>query len=83
MLRFSAGREGGPNENAGEVEEYKAHRSKAIGKRTARQIKPATVNRELACLKAMFFHAIKNHPELQNPVSAVEFLERTTSNIEF
>jgi integrase len=56
------------------VEEYKAHRAKQSGKRTKRLIKPATVNRELACLKAMYFLALKDRHDFGNPVSDVAFL---------
>ena len=35
---------------------------------------PATVNRELACLKALFNHAIKSDLPVRNPVSRVGFL---------
>ena len=56
------------------VEEYKGHRGRQLGKRTKRQIKPATINRELACLKAMFNHALKERYDFRNPVSKVEFL---------
>jgi integrase len=50
------------------VEQFKAARSVAKGQRTKRLIKPATVNRELACLRAMFNHAIKADALLKNPV---------------
>src|SRR5262249_555230 len=36
--------------------------------------KPATVNRELACLKAMLNHALKERHDFRNPVSEVDFL---------
>ena len=57
-----------------DIEDYKAHRARAIGKRTGRTIRPATINRELACLKAMYFHALKTGHAFKNPVSDVEFL---------
>jgi integrase len=57
-----------------DLEDYKAHRSRAIGKNTRRTIRPVTVNRELACLKAMYFHAQKSGHAFKNPVSEVEFL---------
>ena len=37
-------------------------------------IKPATTNRELACLKAMFNHVLKERHDFKNPVSEIEFL---------
>jgi integrase len=57
-----------------DVEQFKQKRAGEKGKHTKRKLRPATVNRELACLRAMFNHAIKAHPDLRNPVSAVAFL---------
>jgi integrase len=57
-----------------DVESFKLHRSSQKGVRTQRRIKPATVNRELACLRAMFNHAIKGHAFLRNPVDGIKFL---------
>jgi site-specific recombinase XerD len=64
---------------AQEVEKFKTSRvaematvrGKAKDKRksTGVKVRPATVNRELACLRAMFNHTAKDHPELRNPVS--------------
>jgi hypothetical protein len=51
------------------IEDYKAYRSRQTGKKTRKPIKPATVNRELACLKSMFFHALKGGHDLKNPLS--------------
>ena len=56
------------------IEEYKGHRGRQSGKKTKRLIRPATINRELACLKAMYFHALKDRHDFGNPVSEVEFL---------
>ena len=61
-----------------EVERYKTSRSaeyKTVrGKDkkripTKQRLRPATVNRELACLRAMFNHAIKGNVPLRNPIS--------------
>ncbi|MDQ4121967.1 MAG: tyrosine-type recombinase/integrase [Acidobacteriota bacterium] len=41
---------------------------------TVKTIKPATVNRELACLKIIFNHFIKADVIVKNPVSYVKFL---------
>ena len=60
--------------SSADVELYKTQRSGATGKRTARPLRPATVNRELACLRAMYNHLAKAHPQLRNPVSKVKFL---------
>jgi site-specific recombinase XerD len=60
--------------NPDEVERFKATRSAEKGARTKRSLRPATVNRELACLKALFNFAIKADVVLRNPVSRVKFL---------
>jgi integrase len=67
-----------------DVEGFKAARAmesatakgKEKGKRksTGKRIRPATVNRELACLKALFNHALKSDFTFRNPVSRVDFL---------
>jgi integrase len=57
-----------------QIEEYKIWRARQKRKNTSRLLKPATVNRELACLKAMFNHALKNRCDFKNPVSEVAFL---------
>lgn len=57
-----------------DVERYKAERSAEKGTRTGRSLRPATVNRELACLKACFNLAIKADLVPRNPVSRVKFL---------
>jgi integrase len=56
------------------IEEYKTWRSAQKRKNTKRLLRPATVNRELACLKAMFNHALKERHDFRNPVSEVDFL---------
>jgi integrase len=43
-------------------------------------IKPATVNRELACLKIVFNHFIKQDVIAKNPVSRVKFLQENNEN---
>jgi integrase len=57
-----------------DVERFKTERSKQKGPRTKRQMPPATVNRELACLKALFNFVIKGDLILKNPVCRVKFL---------
>jgi len=37
-------------------------------------IRPATINRELARLKAMYFYVLKDRHDFRNPVSDVQFL---------
>jgi len=66
-----------------DVEKYKTLRLSQGGKRgagngkvmeTGQKLKPATVNRELACLKAMFNHFIKLDVIVKNPVTRVKLL---------
>ena len=57
-----------------DVERFKSLRAAEAGAHTKRRLRPATVNRELACLKALFNHAIKADANLRNPVSRVKFL---------
>jgi len=56
--------------------ECKTVKGKEAGTRkvTKTRIRPATLNRELACLKAVFNHAIKADLLFRNPVSKVDFL---------
>jgi integrase len=66
------------------VEAFKAARAlepatakgkeKGTRKSTGKRIRPATLNRELACLKALFNHALKSDFTFRNPVSRVDFL---------
>jgi integrase len=42
---------------------------------THKTIKPATVNRDLACLRAMINHFIRNDVLVKNPVSRVKFFK--------
>ena len=54
--------------------EFKTARSKRGRVQTKTRIRPATVNRELACLKALFSFFIKANVMAKNPVSRVKFL---------
>jgi integrase len=65
---------------ADEVERFKAERRSQFvtvrgqngqRKKTKKRIKPASINRELACLRAMFNHVIKGKVPVENPVSKV------------
>src|ERR1051326_1189298 len=49
-------------------------RSRKVKRVAPKRIRPATVNRELACLKAVFNHAIKADLVVKNPVKNVRFL---------
>ncbi len=60
------------------VEDYKQRRSAA--KHKGRRLRPATVNRELACMRAMFNHAIKKNPEIRNPISKVTGVKLLAEN---
>ena len=51
------------------LNQFKTVRSKEGRKATKEKIQPATVNRELACLRAMFNHVIKGDVPLKNPIS--------------
>jgi len=57
------------------VERFKLTRAAQNGSHTKRRLRPATVNRELACLKALFNYAIKGDANLHNPVTRVGFLD--------
>jgi|ERR1043165_644532 integrase len=57
-----------------DVENYKTARARAKGQKTGRRLRPATINRELACLKILFNREIKNDVLAKNPVSRVKFL---------
>jgi integrase len=57
------------------VERFKAKRAKQKSPHTERVVRPATVNRELACLKVLFNFIIKDNDTLRNPVSGVKFLD--------
>ncbi len=64
------------NEITGDVvEKFKAKRAVQKSPRTNRVVRPATVNRELACLKALFNYNIKDNDSLKNPVRGVNFLD--------
>ncbi len=54
--------------------EFKTARSKRGRVQTKKRIRPATVNRELACLKALFTFFTKADLVAKNPVSRVKFL---------
>jgi integrase len=60
--------------NSGSVEQYKSMRAAKVSRLTGRQLKPATVNRELAALRAIFNLAIKHKLVSENPVKGVRFL---------
>jgi integrase len=55
--------------------DYKTARASGKRKQTNKKLRPATVNRELACLKAMFNYVIKSDLPLRNPVSRVNYLK--------
>lgn len=57
-----------------DVQNFKVWRIKQKSPRTKRQLKPATVNRELACLKILLNRYVMNDALANNPVSRVKFL---------
>jgi integrase len=73
LLRFFASQEL-QAVNAGMVEQYKARRAVYVSPKTGKQLKPATVNRELAALRSIFNLAIKHGIVKENPVKGVGFL---------
>ena len=56
-----------------DVESYKTWRAAQKSPRTKRTLRPATTNRELACLKALFNYFIKGDLMIKNPVGKVKF----------
>jgi integrase len=52
---------------AEDVEKFKVKRSAEKGQKTERLLRPATVNRELACGKAMYNFVIKSGVRIENP----------------
>ena len=62
-----------------DVENYKQKRS-AAKRKDKQQLRPATVNRELACLRAMFNYAIKKSPEIRNPISKITGVKLLAEN---
>jgi integrase len=62
--------------NAALVESYKQTRLKEPSGRTPQHLTaPATVNRELACLKTIFSKAVKNGKAERNPTQGVKMLK--------
>jgi integrase len=74
LLKFSGFKRQLDEISPNHIEQFKAWRSRQKRKNTNRFLRPATVNRELACLKAMFNHALKERRDFNNPVSEVQFL---------
>ena len=60
---------------AEDVEGYKSRRSRDKARQSKVRLRPATVNRELACLRRMINHTAKGYPQLHNPVSKVKFFD--------
>lgn len=64
------------NINSALVESYKQARMKEPSGRTPQRLTaPATVNRELACLKTIFSKAVKNGKAERNPTQGVKMLK--------
>jgi hypothetical protein len=70
------------------IEQYRSWRKDTISRR-GKPVTPATINRELACLKCMFSVARKGLIPLKgglpqdNPMASINMDERTTSVIVF
>jgi integrase len=60
--------------NVQDVEVFKQKRLSTKSPRTKRLLKPATVNRELATLRQLFNHNIRNEVVTLNPVTNIRFL---------
>jgi integrase len=58
-----------------QIEAFKANRSKVV--------KPATVNRALACLKSMFNRAIDWHMTEENPVRKVKLFKENNQRVRY
>ena len=57
------------------IEKYKIERGKKVARMSKKPIAKATINRELAILKAMFSMAIRDGESDTNPVKAVKFFK--------
>jgi hypothetical protein len=57
-----------------DVERYKMQRTQLTSAKTGRKLRPATINRELACLKIALNYFIRLDVIVKNPVSRVKFL---------
>jgi integrase len=56
------------------VDAFKAHRQAMESAHTKRKLRPASINRELACLKALFNFFTRAEVVTKNPVSQIKFL---------
>lgn len=61
------------------VQKATPKKAKHVKPKPTRQLKPATVNREIACLKAMFFFFIRKKILAENPVSDVKMITEKRS----
>ncbi len=64
-----------------DVEKFKTARTKMKSEHTDRKLRPATINRELACLKAVFNRYIKDDIVAKNPVSRVKFFNENNEQM--
>src|SRR5579872_500263 len=60
---------------AEDVEAFKSFRQSVKSAHTKRKLRPASINRELACLKAMLNRYIMSGVIHQNPVCKIQFLD--------
>ena len=65
------------------VEDYKAQRKVAFSQKRKRMLSPATVNRELACLKTMFNKAVEWEMVEANPAAKVRLLREPKGRVRF
>lgn len=66
-----------------QIEAYKSQRLGNSEKKFEKTAKPATINRELACLKAMFNWAIKSKKASANPVRDVKFYRENNTIVRY
>jgi integrase len=58
-----------------DIEKFKAYRRRQKNPLTKTHIKSSTINRDLACLKALYSYHIRCDVRVDNPVKKVKFLE--------
>jgi len=65
------------------VEDYKRQRKVAFSRKMQKMLSPATVNRELSCLKTMFNKAVEWQMVRANPAAKVRLLREPKGRLRF
>ena len=65
------------------VEDYKGQRKVSFSQKRKKMLSPATVNRELACLKTMFSKAVEWDMVEANPAAKVRLLREPKGRLRF